>query len=66
MPYKSNVDPNKPSGRLVIRDFHGYQPNVDPHDMPPGVARTQVNAMSIRAGELRVRPGFAVVQFDDT
>ena len=50
--------------RVVIKDFPGYEPNVDPHDMPPGVAVRQVNAMSLRPGELRVRLGYAVVQFD--
>ncbi len=61
---RSNTDPNKPSGRLIMKDFPGYRPNVDPHDLPPGVAVTQINAMSLKPGELRVRPGFAVVQFD--
>lgn len=58
------VDPNKGQGRLVMRDFPGFTPNMDPHDLPPGVAVAQVNAMSLRPGELRVRPGFTVVRFD--
>ena len=62
---RSNQDPNKPTGRLIIRDFPGYRPNEDAHDLPPGVAVTQINAMSLRPGELRVRPGFTVVQFDN-
>jgi len=62
---RSNRDPNKPDGRVKIQDFLGYQPNLDPHDMPPGVATVQTNACSMRPGELRVRLGFAVVQFDD-
>ena len=57
-------DSNKPKGRLVMTDFPGYTPNVDAHDIPPGVAIIQVNAVSLKPGELRVRPGFAVVQFD--
>lgn len=57
-------DPKKPDGRVVIKDFPGYQPNVDPHDLPPGVAVSQVNAMSWKRGELRVRPGYKAVQFD--
>ena len=60
------ADPNRPTNRLVMKDFPGYQPNVDPHDLPPGVAVKQVNAMSLRPGELRVRPGFVVVQFDNS
>jgi hypothetical protein len=47
-----------------MRDFPGYTPNVDPHDLPPGVAVYQVNAQSHKPGELRVRPGFTVVRFD--
>lgn len=61
----TSADPNKPTHRLVMKDFPGYTPNVDPHDLPPGVAVTQINAMSLRPGELRVRPGFVVVQFDN-
>jgi hypothetical protein len=64
MATRGNVDPNKPYGRVVIKDFPGYVPNTDPHDVPPGVAVRQVNAMSLKPGELRVRPGFAVVRFD--
>lgn len=62
---RRNVDPNKPYGRIQIKDFLGYQPNLDPHDIPPGVATISTNACSMRPGELRVRLGFAVVQFDD-
>jgi len=57
-------DAKKPDSRVVIRDFPGYQPNVDPHDIPPGVAVIQINAMSWKPGELRVRPGYTAVQFD--
>lgn len=60
----TNVDRNKPQGRMVMKDFPGFRPNVDPHDLPPGVAISQINAVSWKAGELRVRPGFAVVEFD--
>lgn len=57
-------DPNQPVGRLVMKDFPGFAPNIDPHILPPGTSSDQVNAVSIRPGEMRVRPGFAVVQFD--
>jgi len=60
-----NRDTNKPDGRIKIKDFLGYQPNLDPHDTPPGVAMIQTNACSMRPGELRVRLGFVVVQFED-
>jgi hypothetical protein len=49
---------------VVIKDFPGYQSNVDPHDMVAGAAVSQVNAMSQRPGELRVRLGYTVVQFE--
>lgn len=58
------IDPKKPDTKVVIRDFPGYAPNADPHDLPPGVATQQVNAVAWKPGELRVRPGYAVVQFD--
>lgn len=62
MPRQAESD--KQIGRLVMKDFPGFVPNIDPHDIPPGTAVAQVNAMSLRPGELRVRPGFSVVQFD--
>jgi hypothetical protein len=58
-------DPKKPDAAVVIRDFGGYSPNADPHDLTPGVAIRQINAMSWRPGELRVRPGYKAVQFDE-
>lgn len=57
-------DLNVPVGRLVLKDFPGFAPAVDPHLVPPGTAVLAINAMSLRAGELRVRPGFSVVRFD--
>lgn len=57
-------DRKTPDDVVVIGDFGGYEPNADPHDVAPGVAIKQVNAMSWKPGELRVRPGFRVVQFD--
>lgn len=61
---RSDPDLNQPVGRLVLRDFPGFMPAMDPHLVPPGTAALAVNAVSIRMGELRVRPGFAVVRFD--
>jgi hypothetical protein len=48
----------------VIRDFGGLVLNSDPHDLPPGVARSLINVASLRPGELRVRLGFAIIRFD--
>lgn len=58
------VDPKKPDGQVVIRDFGGFESNTDPHDIAPGVAVIQVNATSVRPGELRVRQGYKVVNFE--
>jgi hypothetical protein len=64
MPRKSNDDPKVPESQVIIRDFGGLISNEDPHDLPPGAAIKQVNAQSIRPGELRARPGTKIVQFD--
>lgn len=58
------LDPKKPDAQVVIRDFAGFHSNEDPHDLPPGVSTKQVNATSVRPGELRVRQGYKVVLFD--
>lgn len=58
-------DPNTPPRRLILRDFPGYRSNQDPHDLTPGMAMSQINAMSMRIGELRVRPGYRVVYFEE-
>ncbi len=43
----------------------GLITNADPHDLPPGAAVVQNNDFSHREGELRVRKGLGVVEFDD-
>ena len=62
MPRKD--DRKTPEAIVPIKDFGGFMTNVDPHDVPPGTAIKQVNATSVRPGELRARPGVKVVQFD--
>jgi hypothetical protein len=64
MPRKDYADPKVPDGQVSIRDFGGFVTNADPHDIAPGTAVRQVNAQSVRPGELRARPGVKVVQFD--
>lgn len=59
-----DVDPKKPEATIAIKDFGGFVTNADPHDVPPGTAIRQINATSVRPGELRARPGVKVVQFD--
>jgi hypothetical protein len=58
------TDPKRADGAVDIRDFGGFVTNADPHDVRPGTAVEQVNATSVRPGELRARPGTKVVQFD--
>jgi hypothetical protein len=57
-------DRKVPDNQVVLRDFGGFVPNADPHDLPAGVAVDQVNATSVRPGELRPRQGYRVVRFD--
>jgi hypothetical protein len=64
MTIRREDDRRRPIDIIKIKDFGGFMPNSDPHDVPPGVAISQVNATSVRPGELRVRLGFAVVRFD--
>lgn len=64
MPRQTFSDPKAPEGQVIIRDFGGFVSNEDPHDLPPGASIKQINAQSIRPGELRARPGVKVVQFD--
>jgi hypothetical protein len=58
------LDPKKPEAKVAIKDFGGFVTNADPHDVPPGTAVRQINATSVRPGELRARTGTKVVQFD--
>jgi hypothetical protein len=44
--------------------FQGLFSNVDPHDLQPGQAMVQVNAISDKAGELMTRDGLIELQFD--
>jgi hypothetical protein len=65
MARKQPDDPKRPNGITKITDFAGLAPSADPHDIHPGLAAIQVNAVPIHQGELRVRRGFRVVQFED-
>ncbi len=48
-----------------ISRFQGLASNVDPHDLQPGQAQVQVNAVSDKAGELVTRNGLVELQFDN-
>jgi hypothetical protein len=56
----------KPLVRTEIRDFAGLVTNIDPADVRPGTAREQVNVTSARPATLEVRPGYRVVQFEES
>ncbi len=58
------TDPKSEESRVEIRDFSGFVTAMDPHDLAPGQSQEQVNATSVRPGELRVRGGFRVLRFD--
>lgn len=51
--------------RVQIRDFNGLVTKADPNDLGDGAASVQINAMSTRPGELRVRPGYRVLTFEE-
>ena len=59
-------DRQKVSRQAVeVREFLGLVSNRDPSDLEPGQAREQVNLAVINPGELLVRRGYRVVQFED-
>lgn len=39
--------------------------NVDPRDFPEGASEDQVNACSLKIGELNIRNGIRAVTFED-
>lgn len=55
--------PDQPQ-RVEIVDFAGMIDNVDPRDLPPGAAQLQINAVSLKMGELQVRRGLKDVTFE--
>jgi hypothetical protein len=64
---KSPSPPNNQQDQgpnVVMRDFSGMASNMDPHDIPPGQSVHQLNVGVGPQGELRVRLGARVVQFD--
>ncbi len=50
---------------VVMMDFPGMFTNIDPRDLPDGGAEEQVNATSVRLGELSVRLGIREVTFQE-
>lgn len=54
----------RPRERVEADDFPGLVLNLDPHDLPPGAAADQVNAVSITPGQLSARLGYKEVTFE--
>lgn len=50
---------------VAITDFSGLVLDADPVDIPTGAAQDQLNVQSSVPGELTVRQGYKVVQFED-
>lgn len=57
------MEPAKPA--VMIVDFPGIMMNVDPRDFPEGASEEQVNACSLKIGELNIRNGIRAVTFED-
>lgn len=51
--------------KVDFRDFTGLVLEGDPHDIPEGAGREQVNIQSGDLGSLRTRNGYRVVIFED-
>lgn len=54
-----------PKESVAVKDFPGLGTKQDPDDLPPGGAVIQVNFMSSRPGQLRVRPGYRPLVFEE-
>lgn len=52
-----------PDSEVKIRDFAGLMSYPDPNDIPAGSATVQMNIVSLRPGEIRVRGGYKIVKF---
>lgn len=57
-------DPKEAESRVRITDFGGMACGLDLHDIDPGESYYQVNVVPFHPGELRVRRGFVVCQFE--
>ena len=49
---------------VKIEDFRGMATNVDPADLPPGLAAEQSNVTGIERGILTLRRGLRPLSFD--
>lgn len=51
--------------KVIIADFPGMASKPDSDDITPGAAQVQINAQSSHPGELRVRPGYRQLSFEE-
>lgn len=51
--------------KVEAKDFPGLSTRADPDDLADGAGRDQVNMSSHRQGELRSRPGYQRVTFEE-
>lgn len=54
-----------PKTVVEIADFQGMASNFDPHDIQPGVSQIQINMNGLQRGQLEVRRGLRVLEFDE-
>jgi hypothetical protein len=54
----------KHNHRVSVRQFMGFSTDVDPQDMPPGLAEVMLNCTSADPGVLESRPGYTPVTFE--
>lgn len=55
---------DKPANTVVLRDWPGLVTHADRQDVNPGAGTEQTNCQSDRMGELTVRDGLVLVEFD--
>ena len=56
---------DQPDTRLDLSDFPGLMLYVDEGDQPPGSAVEQTNMASVMFGQIQVRRGYSIVEFED-
>ena len=54
-----------PKTAIELKDFQGMSSVFDPNDISPGVSRLQVNVTGQNRGQLDVRGGLWLIEFDD-
>ena len=54
-----------PRPTIIVLDFHGILLSADPINLPDGAALEQLNATSLKYGELIIRQGIKALSFDE-